>query len=159
VDAATDTLDCRVAYSLQRHGGYFARVQFTLSPIAAGVEVESPPGVAAWTVPACEWGRLIPWQAERLPAAWRDPAGRPPTPGDEPWVGAIRRGVAEWAAWWAERGTAVAARLTLTAVWVHPTDTSEAVCEQLGREMLDEVVGRLAQRHAEPGAAPDRGRM
>jgi hypothetical protein len=111
------------------------------------VRVDAPLGVAVWIVPAGEWGRLIPFQAERLPAAWGDPAGRPETPGDEPWVGAIRRGVAERARWWlSERGTTVVARLALTAVRIHPTDTTEGLCEQLGREMLDEVVEYLCSR-------------
>ncbi len=137
---------CRVMYSVRRYGGHFAATHFALSPGGAvGVSAEAAPGVAVWTVPAGKWDRLIPWQAERLPAAWRDPAGRPATPGDEPWVGAIRRGATERAAWWlAERGTAVVARLSVTTVWVHPTDTSEGVCEQLGREALDEVVARLS---------------
>lgn len=152
-------LRCKVVYSVRRHGGYFAGAHFIISPCDAGrVLVEAARDVAAWTVPAGDWELLIPWQAERLPTAWRDPAGRPATPGDEPWIGAIRRGVEERAAWWAaERDTAVAARLTLTAVRVHPTDTSEGVCEQLGREMFDEIVGRLSngEKLTEPVATPD----
>jgi hypothetical protein len=87
VDTATNVLNCRVAYSIHRFGGYFAGARFTLAFGAVGVEVIAPPGVAVWTVPAGEWDQLIPGQAERLPVAWRDSKKRPVTPGDEPCAG------------------------------------------------------------------------
>ena len=54
----------------------------------------------------------------------------------------------EW--WKAEKQTILVARVLLTIVRIHPTDTSAGICEQLGREMIDDVVNRLSSSETRP---------
>ncbi|MCE9565198.1 MAG: hypothetical protein K8U57_24465 [Planctomycetes bacterium] len=138
-------LEWRVLYSVRKHGGYFVHVRYTLARgTIPGLELITPAGVAIWTVPPSEWDRLP--RASELPAAWESVGARPLLPDNELWLGPILRGLAERVEWWAkEKQTAINALLSVTAVRIHPTDTSTGICEQAGREIIDDMVELLTR--------------
>ena len=137
--------ECRVIYSGRRFGGFYVSVQYLTETDAAlvGVQVVVPQNAVAWTVPVAEWDGL--WRVAELPVAWRSIEARPPFPEVEPLADAFQKSVTERTTWWAKEQqiSLTSIRLTLTSVRVHPTDTSPGICEQAGREIIDDLVGQL----------------
>jgi len=142
------TGECLVIYSVRRFGGFFVHVLFKAEAdqTIGSVQVIVPEGAMVWTVPPSDWDGL--WRVDDLPPKWRRHDARPAAPVGDPFADAFRDGVAERVAWWAEtRQLKLAAiRLTLATVRVHPTDTSPGICEQAGREMIDELISCISAR-------------